>query len=147
MISGSIASMLRETFFRASLRKFSLIRAHAPIADSKKIDEMTSAVLRFPGERLGTFISSFGAADVASCEIIGTQGKLRLDPAYEYAMALKLFVTIDGKTRDAYFPAARSICPRASLFFRLHPEKYRAGTVGRRGIGRRAHCPRPLPRG
>ena len=58
----------------------------------KEIDEMTSAVLRFPGERLGTFISSFGAADVASCEIIGTQGKLRLDPAYEYAMALKLFV-------------------------------------------------------
>src|SRR5262249_25900619 len=36
MISGSIASMLQETFFRASLRKFSLILARATIADSKK---------------------------------------------------------------------------------------------------------------
>src|SRR5262245_66687710 len=79
---------------------------------------MTSAVLRFPGERLGTFISSFGAADVASCEIIGTQGKLRLDPAYEYAMALKLFVTIDGKTRTRTFPRRDQFAPEL-LYFQI----------------------------
>ena len=82
----------------------------------KEIDEMTSAVLRFPGERLGTFTSSFGSADVASCEIIGTQGKLRLDPAYEYAMALKLFVTIDGKTRTRTFPRRDQFAPELVYF-------------------------------
>ena len=82
----------------------------------KEIDEMTSAILRFPGERLGTFTSSFGSADVASCEIIGTQGKLRLDPAYEYAMALKLFVTIDGKTRARSFPRRDQFAPELLYF-------------------------------
>jgi glucose-fructose oxidoreductase len=77
----------------------------------KEIDEMTAGVLRFPGERLASFTTSFGSADVASYEIIGTKGKLRLDPAYEYVMALKRFLTIDGKTsvrtvarRDQFAP-------------------------------------------
>ena len=82
----------------------------------KEIDEMTSAVLRFPGERMGTFTSSFGSADVASCDVIGTEGKLRLDPAYEYAMALKLFVTIDGKTRTRTFPRRDQFAPELLYF-------------------------------
>src|SRR5687768_16104791 len=32
----------------------------------REVDEMTSAVLRFPGERLATFTCSFGAADTAT---------------------------------------------------------------------------------
>ena len=46
---------------------------------------MTSAILRFPGERLAPFTCSFGAADVASYRIVGTKGDLRVEPAYEYA--------------------------------------------------------------
>src|SRR5262249_35599327 len=36
----------------------------------RECDEMTSAVLRFPGERLASFTSSFGAADEGSYEIV-----------------------------------------------------------------------------
>src|SRR5215510_11113988 len=82
----------------------------------KEIDEMTSVVLRFPGERLGTFTSSFGSADVASCDVIGTEGKLRLDPAYEYAMPLKLFVTIDDKTSARTFPRRDQFAPQLLYF-------------------------------
>jgi predicted dehydrogenase len=82
----------------------------------KEIDEMTSALLRFPGERLGTFTSSFGSADVASYDVIGTEGKLRLDPAYEYAMPLKLFVTIDGKTSARTFPRRDQFAPQLLYF-------------------------------
>ncbi len=61
--------------------------------------EATSALLRFPGERLASFTCSFGAADTGWYQILGTKGRLRLDPAYSYTAPLELSVTIDGRTR------------------------------------------------
>jgi predicted dehydrogenase len=46
-----------------------------------EVDEMTSAVLRFPKDRLAVFTSSFGSADIASYQVIGTRGDLRVDRA------------------------------------------------------------------
>jgi glucose-fructose oxidoreductase len=54
----------------------------------REVDEMTAAVLRFPGERLASFTCSLGAADVSVYHVIGTKGSLRVDPAYEYAEGL-----------------------------------------------------------
>ena len=51
----------------------------------KDSDEMTAAVLRFPNNRLATFTCSFGAADTSMYRIVGTEGDLRVEPAYEYA--------------------------------------------------------------
>ena len=69
-----------------------------------EVDEMSSVILKFPKERLATFTSSFGAADSAFFEIIGTKGSLCADPAYEHAEGLALEVTIDGKTRKFDYP-------------------------------------------
>jgi predicted dehydrogenase len=66
----------------------------------KEVDEMTGALLRFPQERLATFVCSFGATDVSAYEVVGTKGRLRLEPAYEYVGELKLQITIEGKTRE-----------------------------------------------
>jgi predicted dehydrogenase len=82
----------------------------------KKIDEMTAGVLRFPGERLASFTTSFGSTDVGWYEIIGTKGKLRLDPAYEYVMALKYSLTIDGKTRTRTFDRRDQFAPELLYF-------------------------------
>jgi glucose-fructose oxidoreductase len=53
---------------------------------------------------------------MASYEIIGTKGKLRLDPAYEYAMALKLYITIDGKTTSRTFARRDQFAPELLYF-------------------------------
>jgi glucose-fructose oxidoreductase len=82
----------------------------------KEVDEMTAGVLRFPGERIASFTTSFGSADVASYEIIGTKGKLRLDPAYEYVMALKHYLTIDGKTSTVTFARRDQFAPELLYF-------------------------------
>jgi predicted dehydrogenase len=82
----------------------------------KEIDEMTSALMRFPGDRTASFTTSFGCADVASYEIIGTKGKLRVDPAYEYAMALKHYLTIDGKTTSRTFARRDQFAPELIYF-------------------------------
>jgi predicted dehydrogenase len=82
----------------------------------KTIDEMTAAVLRFPGDRLASFTSSFGSTDVGWYEVIGTKGGVRLDPAYEYAFPLKMSVTIDGKTRSQTFPKRDQFAPELLYF-------------------------------
>jgi predicted dehydrogenase len=82
----------------------------------KEIDEMTSAVLQFSQDRIASFTTSFGAADVASYEIIGTKGKLRVDPAYEYEMALKHSLTIDGKTTSRTFGRRDQFAPELLYF-------------------------------
>ncbi len=68
-----------------------------------EVEEMFSATLRFPGERLASFVCSFGASSVAEYRVVGTKGNVRLDPAYEYAVALKQYVTTGGEPRQHVF--------------------------------------------
>jgi glucose-fructose oxidoreductase len=68
-----------------------------------EVDEMTSAVLRFPGDRLAAFTCSFGASDVSLYHVVGTNAELHLDPAYEYAAPLTLTLTAGGKQRTRTF--------------------------------------------
>jgi predicted dehydrogenase len=76
-----------------------------------EIDESTAGILRFDGERLASFVTSFNAADVGSYRIVGTKGHVRVDPAYEYAEGLVYELTVNGKTtrkrtrkRDQFAP-------------------------------------------
>jgi predicted dehydrogenase len=69
-----------------------------------KTEEMTSFILRFPNHRLATIICSFGAADISRSTLVGDAGTLTLDPAYEYAGAIKHQLTIGDKTRRRTFP-------------------------------------------
>jgi len=64
------------------------------------IDETVSAILRFPGERVASFVCSFGAADMSRYEVVGTDGHLCVDPAYDYAMELK-YEIVKGKKEVA----------------------------------------------
>ena len=80
-------------------------------------EEMTSATLRFPGrERLATFTCSFGAADVGSYRVVGTDGDILMDPAYEYAGELVQRVTVNGKTRERKFPKRDQFAPELVSF-------------------------------
>lgn len=62
------------------------------------VDDTTAAVLRFNGDRLATFVTSFGSTDASTYRVVGTKGNISVDPAYEYAEALSYELTIDEKT-------------------------------------------------
>jgi predicted dehydrogenase len=66
-------------------------------------EEMTSVVMRFPGDRLATFTCSFGAADHSSYQLVGTEADLRVEPAYDYKMKLTHYLTKEGKTTKKTF--------------------------------------------
>jgi predicted dehydrogenase len=83
----------------------------------QECEETTSAILRFPGrERLASFTCSFGAADVSSYRVVGTEGELVMDPAYEYAGELKQRLTLKGRTRERTFPKRDQFAPELVSF-------------------------------
>jgi predicted dehydrogenase len=85
--------------FRAEPKEVMAIAVNSGAAHLSEIDESTGALLRFEGERVAAFVTSFNAADVGSYRIVGTKGDIRVAPAYEYAEGLAYELTIDGKTR------------------------------------------------
>jgi glucose-fructose oxidoreductase len=97
--------------FRAEPKEVFALSVNSGAARVAEIDESTGGLLRFGGERVATFVTSFNAADVGSYRIVGTKGDIRVDPAYEYAGGLAYALTVDGKTtrqrvgkRDQFAP-------------------------------------------
>jgi predicted dehydrogenase len=64
----------------------------------RDVDEMTTAIVRFPGECIAQITASQGAADVSQFEVVGTTGTIALEPAYDYADRLRETVTTNGTT-------------------------------------------------
>jgi predicted dehydrogenase len=97
--------------FRAEPKEVVALSVNSGVEKLSEIDESTTSVMRFDGERIAAFVTSFNADDVASYRIVGTKGHLHVDPAYEYAEGLAYELTVNGKTtrkrigkRDQFAP-------------------------------------------
>jgi glucose-fructose oxidoreductase len=82
----------------------------------REVEEMLSAILRFPGERLAHFTCSLGAADIATYRVVGTKGDIVLNPAYEYAMELEREVTVGGRKNHKKYPKRDQFAPELIHF-------------------------------
>jgi glucose-fructose oxidoreductase len=82
------------------------------------VEESTAATMRFPGDRVASFVSSFGAADRARYEIIGTEGSLALENAYEYATGMELTLRRGGKEKRRRFGKRDQIAAELEHFAR-----------------------------
>ncbi len=97
--------------FRAEPTEVMAISVNGGGAKLAEIDESTAAILRFEGDRIASFVTSFNAHDVAAYRIVGTKGQLQVDPAYEYAEGLAYRLSVNGKSerkrigkRDQFAP-------------------------------------------
>jgi glucose-fructose oxidoreductase len=100
----------------------------------REVEEMASAVLRFPGERLASFTCSFGAADTATYRLVGTEGDLRLDSAYEYAEDMKMTVTVKGRKQERSFSKQDQFAPELLHFSDCVREGREPSPSGREGL-------------
>ncbi len=100
----------------------------------QEVEETVSAILRFPGERLATFVASFNAEPTSSFEIIGTKGKLRLDPAYEFASGLKRETTIAEHTSKKKYPKLDQFGPVLAYFSKCILEDTKVEPSGLEGL-------------
>jgi glucose-fructose oxidoreductase len=82
----------------------------------KEVPASTAAVLRFPGDRIASFICSFGAADRSAYEIVGSKGVVKLDPAYEMAGTIKAELTVGGRTSRQTFKKRDQFAPELIYF-------------------------------
>jgi glucose-fructose oxidoreductase len=99
-----------------------------------EVDETTSAILKFSQDRVATFTSSFGAADVSSYRIVGTEGDLRVEPAYEYAGKLAHHLTRGGKTKKTVISKRDQFAPELIYFSKCIRESIDPQPSGKEGL-------------
>lgn len=91
--------------------------AHAP-GDSRftEVEEMVSATLRFPGDRIAHFIASFGGDDLDQYRVIGTKGQIEVSPGYRFDRAITIKLTRGGETVEKAFPQYDQFSGQAAYF-------------------------------
>ena len=98
------------------------------------VDETTSAILRFPGDRLAQFTASQGSADVDEYRIVGTEGDLRVEPAYTYYGELLHHLTIGGETKTQRFDKSDQFAPELLHFAKCIRDDVEPEPSGEEGL-------------
>jgi predicted dehydrogenase len=123
--------------FRSEPSEVTAISVNSGAANVKEIDESTGALLRFRGERVAAFVTSFNAADVGWYQIVGTKGDVSVDPAYEYAEGLSYRLTVNGKTTRVRIGKRDQFAPELLYFsdcIRKNREPEPSGYEGRQDV-------------
>jgi glucose-fructose oxidoreductase len=101
----------------------------------KEIDEQVTAVLRFPGARLAQLTCSFGAYDHSTLVVVGDEGRLRMDPAYEYASGLTVQMETERrKPLRKTFPKRDQIAAELIAFARSIRGNHQPEPSGQEGL-------------
>lgn len=82
----------------------------------REVDEMSSCILRFSGDRLATFTASFNADNVNFYEVVGTKGSLCLDEAYQYHAPVEWELSLNGKLQKKTFRKEDQFAPELLYF-------------------------------
>jgi predicted dehydrogenase len=98
------------------------------------VDDTTTAVLHFPGGQLAQFTVSNSVAGVSSYRIAGTDGDLRVEPAYDYTDTLEHHLTVDGKTQSKSFRKRDQFAPELEYFSRCILEDRTPEPDGEEGV-------------
>jgi glucose-fructose oxidoreductase len=99
-----------------------------------QVEEAASAILRFPGDRIATFTCSFGASDTSSYRIVGTDGDLHVEPAYDYAEDLRYVLTRDGRKEDRVIGKRDQFGPELVYFSNCILDRTNPEPSGREGL-------------
>jgi glucose-fructose oxidoreductase len=81
-----------------------------------EVEEMASAVLHFPRERLASFNTSFGADATSTYLLTGTRASLYLDPAYDIDDDLRHVFVRHGRRAETIFPRRDQFSPQLIHF-------------------------------
>ncbi len=86
-----------RTFMRDEPIEVAALLARSKDPRFDEVEETAAVVLRFPRGRLASFVVSFGAQAISRLDVVGSKGRVFLEPAYEYSEALKQTVVREGK--------------------------------------------------
>lgn len=98
------------------------------------VDGLTGALLDFGEGRLATFVVSFDGSSTSSYKVVGTEGSLELNPAYNHEAELKLEITSKGETKAQSFPVRDHIAPELIRFSECILEEREPESSGYEGL-------------
>jgi predicted dehydrogenase len=102
--------------------------------DYLEVDATTTALMRFSEGRVAQFTASLKAASVSDYRIIGTEGDLRVEPAYSYTADIKHHLTVGDETQVATFAKRDQFAPELITFSRCILENTEPETSGEEGL-------------
>ena len=120
-----------RALFRAEPEEVVAFTARSGAKKFKEVDEMTGALLRFPGDRLATFTSSFGAKDFSGFRVLGTKAALELANAYGFGEDKRLTI---GKGRPRTFAKTDQFGPELVYFSNCVRNRRNPEPDGREGL-------------
>jgi predicted dehydrogenase len=88
----------------------------AHVVERDGTDDTVSATLTFSGDRIAQFCISNSVAGVSSYRIAGTEGDLRVEPAYEYVGELVHHLTRGDKIERKAFKKGDQFAPELKYF-------------------------------
>jgi glucose-fructose oxidoreductase len=120
--------------FRAEPIEVLALKAAGRDPRFRSADEAYAVTMRFPDEQLAQFVCSFGATSHARYEVIGTDGVITLDHAYDYAY--EMHMRIDGLhgSKVRTFPKRDQIAAEIEYFARCVREDIEPEPSGWEGV-------------
>jgi glucose-fructose oxidoreductase len=98
------------------------------------VEEAMAVTMRFPEERVAQFTCSFGAHDRAHYQVIGTEGFLTLENAYEYEAEMRLEVDGTSGKKSRTFTKRDQIAAEIEYFARCIRENIDPEPSGWEGL-------------
>lgn len=120
--------------FRAEPTEVTALIATANDPRFQHVPEMVSAVMRFPNERLATFVCGFGESKTSAYQVLGTRGDIRLDPAFSHRGERVMTVTVGHKSKESKSPDSDQIGPEIEYFSECIRTGRRPEPDGREGL-------------
>jgi predicted dehydrogenase len=87
--------------FRNEPEEVTAIMAQSRDLRFLEIEESIGALMKFPGERIASFVASFGSKDVSRYEVVGSDGRIVLEPAYDYVEELE-YKVVSGEHQEQH---------------------------------------------
>jgi glucose-fructose oxidoreductase len=109
---------------------------HAHSHDPRFVDvpPMTSAIMRFADGKIATFTCGWGVADQSTAEVLGSKGRVRLDPAYSFDGALSVEIKAEGVFHKHQYPVRDHFGPEIIHFANCILEGREPGPDGYDGL-------------
>jgi predicted dehydrogenase len=81
-----------------------------------EVEETICATLRFPGDRIATFIASFGTEPVDMYRVIGSKGTLEMAPGFRFETATRLKLVRGEQVDERFLPQVDHFSGQVAYF-------------------------------
>jgi predicted dehydrogenase len=81
-----------------------------------EVEETICATLRFPGDRIATFVASFGAEPLDMYRVVGSKGELEMSPGFRFETATRLRLSRAGQVTERIYPRVDHFSGQVAYF-------------------------------